>query len=119
MKIDGKLSLRHSHYKSLEWIDPSWVAMKHPNPTRDNGLLIVVRGEHCGKYVRRIHHKNSNGQVLMILAVVKRVQGAADTLLEEKLELACEALCIAFETKKEKELNSSLMTVLRKEARVR
>ena len=99
------------------------MSSKNPNPTRDNGLLVVVQGEHCGKYVRRVHHRyyedNGKKQVLVILAVVKRVDGAADTLTGEQLELDPDLLCLAFETTEDKKLNANLMNSLRENARKR
>jgi hypothetical protein len=82
---------------------------------------MVVEGEHCGKHVRRIHHRyyEDNGikQVPIILAVVKKVDGAADTLTGEKLELGPDSLCLALETNEDKKLNASLMSSLRENAR--
>ena len=49
----------------------------------------------------------------MILAVVKKVEGAADTLTGEQFELGPDSLCLAFETNKDKKLNTNLMTSLR------
>jgi hypothetical protein len=84
---------------------------------------MVVKGEHCGKYVRRIHHRyhedNGNKQALIILAVVKKVDDAADTLTGERLELGPESLCLAFETNEDKKLNGNLMNSLRDNARKR
>jgi hypothetical protein len=80
----------------------SWVSSKSPNPTRDNGLLMVIKGEHCGKYVGRIHHRyhedDGSQQVLITLAVIKEVDGAADTLTGEQFELGPDSLCLAVET---------------------
>ena len=99
------------------------MSSRSPNPTCDNGLLVVVKGEHCGKYVRRIHHRyhedNGKKQVLIILAVIKRVVGAADTLTGEQLELDPDSLCLAVETNEDKKLNANLMNLLRKNARKR
>jgi hypothetical protein len=53
----------------------------------------------------------------MILAVVTPVDGAADSLVGEQLELDVDFLCIAVETKKQKDLNSPLRSQLRSEAR--
>ena len=96
---------------------------KSPNPTRDNGILIVVKGEHCGKYVRRIHHRyheeNGKKQALILLAVVKREAGAADTLTGEQVELSPDSVCVAIETNEEKKLNANLMISLREKARKR
>jgi hypothetical protein len=84
---------------------------------------VVVKGEHCGKYVRRIHHRyhedNGNKQAFIILAVVEKVDGAADTLTGEQFELGPDSLCLAFETNEDKKLNANLMTSLREDARQR
>ena len=120
-KNDGVVSIRHHVYNTPKGLAPTWVTSKSPNPTRDNGLLMVVNGEHCGKYVRRIHHRyyedSGNKQAIIILAVVEKVDGAADTLTGEELELGPDSLCLAFETPEDKKLNENLMNSLRSNAR--
>jgi hypothetical protein len=122
-KIDGVVGIRHFVYNISKGLAPAWVSSKHPNPTRDNGLLMVVKGDHCGKYVRRIHHThhedNGNKQTLILLAVVKKVEGAADILTGEQLELGRDSLCLAYETNEDKKLNANLMNSLRENARKR
>ena len=122
-KVEGEVSILHNVYNGSRCLDPSWVSPKIPNPTRDNGILMVVKGGHCGKYVRRIHHRyhkdNGNKQVLIILAVVKKGDGTADTLTGEQLELGPDSLCIAAETSEDKKLNANLMSSLREDARQR
>jgi hypothetical protein len=49
-------------------------------------------------------------------AVVKKVDGAVDTLTGEQLELDPDSLCIAVETSKDKKLNAKLMNSLRDDA---
>jgi hypothetical protein len=119
-KVDGVVSIRHHVYNTSKGLAPAWVSSKSPNPTRDNGLLIVVEGDHCGKYVRRIHHRyhedNGNRQALILLAVVRKVEGAADTLTGEQLELGPDLLCLACETGEDKKLNANLMNSLRENA---
>jgi hypothetical protein len=84
---------------------------------------MVINGEHCSKYVRRIHHRycedDGNKQTLILLAVVKKVDGAADLLTGEQFELGSDSLCLAFETNEDKKLNSNLMNSLREIARKR
>jgi hypothetical protein len=122
-KVEGEVSIQHHVYNGSRSLDHSWVSPKIPNPTRDNGILMVVKGSHCGKYVRRIHHRyhkdNGNKQVLIILAVVKKGDGTADTLTGEQLELGPDSLCIAAETSEDKKLNANLMSSLREDARQR
>ena len=57
--------------------------------------------------------------MVMILAVVKRVEGKVDEILDERLELGVDFLCISPETKPQKDLNKVLMTSLREEAQKR
>jgi hypothetical protein len=115
--IDGRLCIRRPLYKSFEALSPEWVTPKHPNPTRDNGLLVVVKGDHCGQYVRRIHHRYVDGEAVVIVAGVNRAAGQADTLTEERLELDVSSLCVCEESKEDKQRNASLMNDLRENAR--
>lgn len=114
-----EVTIRQSWRNESFGLMPEWVTPKHPHPTRDNGLLVVIRGDHCGKYVRRIHHyyaNNDRNQPIMQLAVLERADGA-ERLTEERVELPPEDLCQGFETEKEKSLNAKLMTSLRDQAR--
>jgi hypothetical protein len=61
-QLDGQLSIWFSHYKTSGFLPPEQVSPKHPNPARDNGPLVVIEGDHCGKHVRRIHHRDKDGQ---------------------------------------------------------
>ena len=56
---------------------------------------------------------------MIMLAVVNRMDGAPDILTGERLELGPDSLCLAFETKEEKKLNTNLMNLLREDARKR
>jgi hypothetical protein len=122
-KVEGVVSIRHHVYNTSRGLAPPWVSPKSPNPTRDNGILMVVKGNHCGKYVRRIHHRyhedNGNKLPLILLAVVKKVDGAVDTLTGEQFELGPDSLCIAVETNEDRKLNANLMNSLRENARKR
>jgi hypothetical protein len=122
-KVEGVVSIRHHVYKASRALAPAWVSPKSPNPTRDNGILMVVKGNHCGKYVRRIHHRydedNGTKHALILLAVVEKVDGAADTLTGEQIELGPDSLCIAVETSEDRKLNEKLMNSLRDNARKR
>jgi len=100
--VSGQLSIQRSKYKTSEALSPEWVSVKCPNPTRDNRLLVVTQGEHCRKHVQQIHHRYENEQARMILAVMNKVEGAADMLTGEQIELDASQLCLGFETTEEK-----------------
>jgi len=103
VEFNGQLSIRYDHYRTSISLQPDWVLPKYPCPKRHKGLLVVIKGIHCGKLVRRIHHRNNNQQVItMILAVIRRESGVADVLSGEIVELLPEYLCVAAETKAEK-----------------
>jgi hypothetical protein len=116
-QVDGQLSIRFSHYNTSVFLPPEQVSPKHPNPTRDNGLLVVIEGDHCGKYVRRIHHRYEDGRPIIILAVIHRTEDGQESLSGEHLELIPDELCVSYETKEEKQRNNGLMSGLREEAK--
>ena len=122
-KVEGVVGIRHFVHNTYKGLAPQWVSPKCPNPTRDNGILMVVKGDHSGKYVRRIHHRylevNGNTQALISLAVVQKGNGVPDTLTGEQFELGSDSLCIAVETNEEKKLNVNLMSSLRELAHKR
>ena len=68
------------------------------------GSVWNTRGRvKTSKYVHCIHHHyNNNNHPIMQLAVVECIDGAADALVEEQIELPPEDLCQGFEIKQEK-----------------
>ncbi|PPQ74375.1 hypothetical protein CVT24_000864 [Panaeolus cyanescens] len=116
-EIAGTICIRRELYKKSVPVDPQAVKILNPSATRDNGLLVVIHGEHCGKYVRRVHHRYQDGKATIILAVVNHMEGRADVLLGEQLELEAGELCLAMESKKNKGLSASIMSALREDAR--
>ena len=117
MSTEGRLSFRHRKYNTLEYLSPEWVTPKYPNPKRENGLLVVIKGEHFGKYARRIYHRVVGERVITILAVVNRVVGQVDTLTGDQLEMDASDLCVCDESIDDRTLNNQLMQPLRDEAR--
>ena len=114
---NNEVAIQQSWHNQSFYLQPEWVTLQHPNPTHNNGLLVVIRGDHCGKYVHHIHHHyDNNNHLITQLAVVEHVDGATDALVEEQIELPPEDLCQGFETKQEKKSNMKLMTSLHKQA---
>jgi hypothetical protein len=113
---DGQLSFRCQIYNRSEALDPNWVTPKYPNMMRDNGLFIVIKGDHCGKYVLWIHHWYDGSVAIASLAVVRRVAGLVDNLTGELLELDASHLCACEVSKEDKQLHHSLANALRESA---
>jgi hypothetical protein len=100
-------------------MEPKWVEVKPPNPTHNNGLLIVIKGEHCGKYVCHIYHRyeiDDRQRPIMQLAVVDHRETGANVLTGEEIKLMPEYLVQSFKTDDEKQLNMNLMTAQRSQA---
>ncbi|KAF8177419.1 hypothetical protein BJ912DRAFT_1063575 [Pholiota molesta] len=114
---DGRTGLFHHRHTTLIPLEPQWVTPKIPSPTHDHGLLIVIKGEHCGTYVRRIAHIMRSGAPKMILAVVQHAPKSTDILTGKRLELAPDLLCKSTESDSDKKRNKNVMTTIRKEFR--
>lgn len=111
--FQDRVLLSHMKYGTSYPLKPEWVTPKHPSPTHDNGLLIIIKGDHCSKYARRICHRHSDTESTIILAVTRKVQGSPDILTDERLELTPDYLCTVTESKTEKDLNRDLMKSVR------
>ena len=119
VEAEGCLAIQHALKNRSKILPSPWVTPTQPNPRRDNGLLVVIKGDHCGKLVRRIHHKYDDGKELIILAAVSKVDGIKEILTGEIFELPPDCLCLGSETAEGKKQNARLMTSLRADARKR
>jgi len=115
-QVDGQLSIWFSHYKTSGFLPLEQVSPKHPNLMCNNGPL-VIEGEHCGKHVRRIHHRYEDGRPIVITAVIPQMEGGQQSLSGECLEFSPNELCISHKTKEEKQWNDGLVSGLHEEAR--
>jgi hypothetical protein len=91
-RLKGVVSIRHHVYNASKRLGPCMgVAKKSQSDSRQR-YSHGIKGDHCGKYVRRIHHRyhedNGNKQALILLAVVEKGDGVADTLTGEQLNSA-------------------------------
>uniref|UniRef100_A0A8H7XNP3 Chromatin elongation factor SPT5 n=1 Tax=Psilocybe cubensis TaxID=181762 RepID=A0A8H7XNP3_PSICU len=109
----NNLVLRCKKYSSWTMVDPAWVTPKYANRIHDNGPLVVIKGEHCGKFVRRIHHEGTSDNPTVLVAVVTRSKDRVDVLTGERFILSTDFLCSVPESKKDRDLNSNVMTQLK------
>jgi len=113
----GRFSICWHHYRTWKPLDHEWVTPKYP-ALRDNGLLVVIRGEHCGKYVRRIYHRYVNEEEFVIsAAVINGVGSGSPSLSGQQIEVPSSDLCVSCETKEEKLVYDNMMSHLRESAR--
>ncbi|KAK7444765.1 transcription elongation factor spt5 [Stygiomarasmius scandens] len=101
----------------VELIQPSASLPKYKT---ERNLMIVVRGEHVGKLVRRVRHffmdkYKTDESARMELAVVTR-SGTSEILTDERVELSVHDLARRKESESERKTGTNLMEPLRKEA---
>src|SRR5438309_6068769 len=101
-------------YKTPTSLKPEDVTPDKLHFTRSNGLLIVIKGNHCGKFVQRFHHWfEGNGTIhILKLAMVRRVTNNTESLTGEILELDASHLCVCNELKEDRKLGDSLVDEL-------
>lgn len=111
---NGSCALRTKKYHQWHPLSVDSVTPKHPSPTHDNGLIIVIQGEHTGAYGRRLGHVKRNGITYMVLEIVTIKEGKADTLTGKIIELPAEDMCVVDESASQKKLNTDLMKISRR-----
>lgn len=115
-ELSGAVQLRGKRTRT-EWVtlEPAWVTVKVPSAKLDNSLLVIVKGSHCGKFARRIHHlDNHTGPYALEVAIVRRESGAGDRLTGEVLTLDLDHFgIIDRESDEEKAAKNMLMKELR------
>lgn len=105
----GCLSIRRVKYRQPRNINPESVTPLTLSEMHDNGLLVVIRGEHCGKHVRCLQHKCQDNKTYMIVAVVTVADNQVDTLTGKQFMILPDDLCKADESLPQKELNRKPM----------
>ena len=53
--VNGQPVFPFKHYKIRINYPPEWVSVVLPNTKQDEGLLVVIKGKHCGKLIHRVH----------------------------------------------------------------
>lgn len=115
VKVDDRLLLRTKNQRTVVTLEPTWVTVIHPSAKADNNLLVFVRGEHRGRFCRRIHHRDGfSGPVSIFVAIVERHPNSGDSLSGEEVEGPMDHFAIVVETKAEKDNKKKLMENLRK-----
>jgi hypothetical protein len=117
--VDGQPRILHRSRGTNTGLDPKWVSLAEVNIMRYEGLLVVIKGEHLGKFGRRIHHGQLGEEKTALIAFVNRVNGGQDTLTGEEQHLPAACLAMVHEEKAEKDKNDLIVESRRKAARAR
>lgn len=111
---NGPGCLRGISYHTSKRVPEDKVQPKHPSPTHDNGLLIIIKGDYIGKYARRVHHRHvKEGNTVVKVAIVEVTEGSIDRDTGKILEMDTGDLCTVEESEKQKRLNKKPMEEMR------
>lgn len=111
---NGSGCFRETSYNTSKWVDDEKVKPKHPSPTHDNGLLIIIRGEFVGKYARRVHHRHRKGDTTLVkVAIVEVTEGMPDRDTGEIREMETSDLCTVEESNEQSRQNKKPMEEMR------
>lgn len=103
--MNGRRVIVYSVNKMQKELTPASVTLIHPNVKKTDSLLVVIKGEHFGTFVRRLTSKVVGGVDVAVCRVVKRVPKAADIVTLVTLELPADCLTGVVEEDFEKKLN--------------
>lgn len=117
--VFGQRKIVHSVNKALKDLTGSSVILDVPNPTRHEGLLVVIKGEHTGTFVRRVTHEGKGDNCLAICRVVTRREGSADQVTATTLKMWAGNLASVVESKEKRTLNRDILKAERDAVRSR
>ena len=116
---DNHLKIRGKFGKKVFDVEPEWIRVVPPDVTRHDGLLVIIKGSHLGRFARRIHYGYADAEMstkTAFVALLNRTQGQADSV-DEEVHLTADYLAIVDETKEDKDLHSACVMARRKETR--
>jgi hypothetical protein len=98
-------------------LEPHWVTVIHPNVKLHKGLMLVIKGEHIGKFGLRICHHVVDKENMALVAIINRSEVSPPALTGEEVRFFADQLAIVEESKDEKEWNTACIASRRKAAK--
>jgi len=104
-------------HKTTYVMDPNWVTILHPNVKATDALLVVLEGEHAGRFTLRICQIHHGSKTMALVAIIDCATGMQPNQTGVEVALPAEDLVIVQETKVEKEWHMECMKACRQQAR--
>jgi hypothetical protein len=117
--VCGQRKIVHSVNKALKDLTGSSIILDVPNPTCHEGLLVVIKGEHTGTFLRRVTHEGKGDDCLAVCQVVRLREGSADEVTAVTLKMQAGNLASVVESKEKKALNRDILKAERDAVRPR
>jgi hypothetical protein len=114
---EGRPKILYTTHKTTHVVDPNWVTIIHPNVKATDALLVVLEGEHAGRFALRICQTHRGSRTMALVAIIDRAAGMQPNQTGIEVAFPAEDLAIVQETKVEKEWHTECMKARRQQAR--
>ena len=106
---EGRPRILYTTHKTTYVVDPNWVTILHPNVKATNALLVVLEGEHTGRFALRICQTHRGSKTMALVAIIDCAAGMQPNQTRIEVALSAEDLAIVQEMKVEKEWHIECM----------
>jgi hypothetical protein len=113
---EGKQQIIYKANRKIHVLDPNWVTIIHPNIKQTDALLVVLEGEHAGRFGLRICHSRSHSDTALV-HIINGIEDSTPSQSGIEVRIPATHLAIVFETKEEKRLHTECVQERRKETR--
>ena len=97
-------------------VDPNWVTILHPNVKATDALLVVLEGEHAGRFALLICQTHRSSKTMALVAIIDHAAGMQPNQTRIEVALPAEDLVIVQEMKVEKDRYTECMKARREQA---
>jgi len=106
---EGRLRILYTTHKTTYVMDPNWITILHPNVKVTDALLVVLEGEHTGRFALRICQTHCGSKTMALVVIIDHATGMQSNQTGIEVALPAEDLAIVQETKVEKEWHMECM----------
>jgi len=114
---EGQPRILYMTHKTTYVVDPNWVTILHPNVKATDALLVILEGEHAGRFALQICQTHRGSKTMVLVAIIDHVAGMQPNQTGIEVALPAEDLAIVQEMKVEKEWHTECMKARRQQAR--
>jgi len=113
---EGRPRILYMTYKMTYVMDPNWVTILHPNVKATDALLVILDGEHVGRFTLQICQTHHSSKTMALVTIIDHATGMQPNQTGIEVALPAEDLAIVQEMKVEKEWHTECMKARREQA---
>ena len=113
---EGQPRILYTTHKTTYVMDPNLVTILHLNVKATYALLVVLEGEHVGRFALQICQTHHSSKTLALVIIIDHATGMQPNQTGIEVALPAEDLAIVQEMKVEKEWHTECMKARREQA---